>query len=106
MGTLMKVSSTTNVAWYIRHSPSPTLTSSPRVHSWCTFKTGMKLSILTVTLYLILSLTVGALAKAIPVGNPEAAIESMRQIPQWHCLRYRKFDLVRRCRNYRIGRKH
>lgn len=34
------------------------------------------------------------------------AIENMRQIPQWHCLRYRKFDLVRRCRNYRLGRKH
>ncbi|XP_076381134.1 uncharacterized protein LOC143260192 isoform X2 [Megalopta genalis] len=41
-----------------------------------------------------------------PASNPEIAIESMRQIPQWHCLRYRKFDLVRRCRNYRLGRKH
>ncbi|XP_051158150.1 uncharacterized protein LOC127279679 [Leptopilina boulardi] len=34
------------------------------------------------------------------------ALENMRQIPQWHCLRYRKFDLVRRCRNYRLARKH
>ncbi|XP_012275078.1 uncharacterized protein LOC105696865 [Orussus abietinus] len=47
-----------------------------------------------------------AVVLSLPIGNPEAAIESMRQIPQWHCLRYRKFDLVRRCRNYRIGRKH
>ncbi|XP_012349021.1 uncharacterized protein LOC100870722 isoform X2 [Apis florea] len=43
---------------------------------------------------------------AYPASNPEIAIENMRQIPQWHCLRYRKFDLVRRCRNYRLGRKH
>ncbi|OXU31124.1 hypothetical protein TSAR_005034 [Trichomalopsis sarcophagae] len=47
-----------------------------------------------------------ATSSAYPAGDPEAAIENMRQIPQWHCLRYRKFDLVRRCRNYRIGRKH
>ncbi|KOX68689.1 hypothetical protein WN51_04175 [Melipona quadrifasciata] len=42
---------------------------------------------------------------AYPASNP-VTIENMRQIPQWHCLRYRKFDLVRRCRNYRFGRKH
>ncbi|CAH1367408.1 unnamed protein product [Tenebrio molitor] len=40
----------------------------------------------------------GALA---PVGNPESALEIMLQIPQWHCMRYRKFELVRRCRGYK-----
>ncbi|KAJ9575441.1 hypothetical protein L9F63_007692, partial [Diploptera punctata] len=30
-------------------------------------------------------------------------LENMRQIPQWHCLRYRRFDLVKRCRNYRVA---
>ncbi|KAJ3635753.1 hypothetical protein MTP99_008639 [Tenebrio molitor] len=36
-----------------------------------------------------------------PVGNPESALEIMLQIPQWHCMRYRKFELVRRCRGYK-----
>ncbi|KAJ8919828.1 hypothetical protein NQ315_006357 [Exocentrus adspersus] len=36
-----------------------------------------------------------------PVGNLEAALEVMAQIPQWHCMRYRKFELVRRCRSYK-----
>ncbi|KAL1404627.1 hypothetical protein pipiens_005294, partial [Culex pipiens pipiens] len=29
---------------------------------------------------------------------------SLREIPQWHCLRYFKHDihLMRRCRNYRM----
>ncbi|XP_055589159.1 uncharacterized protein LOC129744883 [Uranotaenia lowii] len=37
-------------------------------------------------------------------SNPEAATPSMRDIPQWHCLRYFKHDihLMRRCRNYRL----
>ncbi|KAK9701834.1 hypothetical protein QE152_g30336 [Popillia japonica] len=39
----------------------------------------------------------------IPIGQPEAAIEIMSQIPQWHCMRYRKFELVRRCRSYKNG---
>ncbi|XP_035782903.1 uncharacterized protein LOC118461556 isoform X2 [Anopheles albimanus] len=32
------------------------------------------------------------------------AAQSMREIPQWHCLRYFKHDihLMRRCRNYRM----
>lgn len=36
--------------------------------------------------------------------NPEVAAQSMREIPQWHCLRYFKHDihLMRRCRNYRL----
>ncbi|XP_011502836.1 PREDICTED: uncharacterized protein LOC105366190 [Ceratosolen solmsi marchali] len=58
---------------------------------------------LLIIFYLILFITASA---ARPAGDSETAIENMRQIPQWHCLRYRKFDLVRRCRNYRIGRKH
>ncbi|XP_043519304.1 uncharacterized protein LOC122533544 isoform X2 [Frieseomelitta varia] len=56
--------------------------------------------ILTVVFFLAVA------TSAYPASNPEIAIENMRQIPQWHCLRYRKFDLVRRCRNYRLGRKH
>ncbi|XP_062552916.1 uncharacterized protein LOC134218066 [Armigeres subalbatus] len=37
-------------------------------------------------------------------SNPEVATQSMREIPQWHCLRYFKHDihLMRRCRNYRL----
>ncbi|XP_018576976.1 uncharacterized protein LOC108915434 [Anoplophora glabripennis] len=37
----------------------------------------------------------------LPVGNLESALEVMAQIPQWHCMRYRKFELVRRCRSYK-----
>ncbi|XP_048508368.1 uncharacterized protein LOC125500253 [Athalia rosae] len=55
---------------------------------------------------LLMLVVMACIVDALPIGNPEAAIENMRQIPQWHCLRYRKFDLVRRCRHYRIGRKH
>ncbi|XP_058453313.1 uncharacterized protein LOC131431547 [Malaya genurostris] len=38
------------------------------------------------------------------IANPEVAAQSMREIPQWHCLRYFKHDihLMRRCRNYRM----
>ncbi|XP_055635868.1 uncharacterized protein LOC129775309 [Toxorhynchites rutilus septentrionalis] len=37
-------------------------------------------------------------------ASPEVAAQSMREIPQWHCLRYFKHDihLMRRCRNYRL----
>ncbi|XP_049281264.1 uncharacterized protein LOC125762807 [Anopheles funestus] len=37
-------------------------------------------------------------------ADPEEAAQSMREIPQWHCLRYFKHDihLMRRCRNYRM----
>ncbi|XP_050078865.1 uncharacterized protein LOC126565705 [Anopheles maculipalpis] len=37
-------------------------------------------------------------------ADPEEAAQSMREIPQWHCLRYFKHDihLMRRCRNYRL----
>ncbi|XP_028140377.1 uncharacterized protein LOC114334514 [Diabrotica virgifera virgifera] len=38
---------------------------------------------------------------ALPVGKPENALEVMSQVPQWHCMRYRKFELVRRCRSYK-----
>ncbi|EDS42962.1 conserved hypothetical protein [Culex quinquefasciatus] len=50
-----------------------------------------------------------------PVSNPEIDSfmfsnaeqqpgPSLREIPQWHCLRYFKHDihLMRRCRNYRM----
>ncbi|XP_014232884.1 uncharacterized protein LOC106656435 [Trichogramma pretiosum] len=67
----------------------------------------MKLINIGLLMLIFVSLiSVAALATAHPAGDPEAAIENMRQIPQWHCKRYRKFDLVRRCRNYRNGRKH
>ncbi|XP_076232805.1 uncharacterized protein LOC143178172 isoform X2 [Calliopsis andreniformis] len=59
-----------------------------------------------VSCILVVILFLATTASAYPASNPEIAIENMRQIPQWHCLRYRKFDLVRRCRNYRLGRKH
>ncbi|XP_017780851.1 PREDICTED: uncharacterized protein LOC108565760 [Nicrophorus vespilloides] len=42
-------------------------------------------------------------ASTLPVGNPETTVEVMLQIPQWHCMRYRKFELVRRCRSYKHG---
>uniref|UniRef100_A0A182NEB8 Uncharacterized protein n=1 Tax=Anopheles dirus TaxID=7168 RepID=A0A182NEB8_9DIPT len=37
-------------------------------------------------------------------ADPEEAAQSMREVPQWHCLRYFKHDmhLMRRCRNYRL----
>ncbi|XP_023707602.1 uncharacterized protein LOC111864527 [Cryptotermes secundus] len=38
-----------------------------------------------------------------PIENSEHALRNMQQIPQWHCLRYRRFDLVKRCRNYRVA---
>ncbi|XP_046679151.1 uncharacterized protein LOC124366599 [Homalodisca vitripennis] len=47
-------------------------------------------------------LTLLAVTYGHPVSNADAIVENMRQIPQWHCLRYRKFDLVKRCRNYRV----
>ncbi|XP_076286271.1 uncharacterized protein LOC143211954 isoform X2 [Lasioglossum baleicum] len=59
-----------------------------------------------VSCILVSMLFLAVITSGYPASNPEIAIESMRQIPQWHCLRYRKFDLVRRCRNYRLGRKH
>ncbi|XP_017756062.1 PREDICTED: uncharacterized protein LOC108547868 [Eufriesea mexicana] len=59
-----------------------------------------------VSCVLIVIFFLAVATSAYPASNPEIAIENMRQIPQWHCLRYRKFDLVRRCRNYRLGRKH
>ncbi|XP_063233097.1 uncharacterized protein LOC134536930 [Bacillus rossius redtenbacheri] len=43
-----------------------------------------------------------AATHARPYTNPEHALLNMRHIPQWHCLRYRRFDLVRRCRNHRL----
>ncbi|PNF33619.1 hypothetical protein B7P43_G13024, partial [Cryptotermes secundus] len=38
-----------------------------------------------------------------PDLTPCDALRNMQQIPQWHCLRYRRFDLVKRCRNYRVA---
>ncbi|XP_058062394.1 uncharacterized protein LOC131212517 [Anopheles bellator] len=37
-------------------------------------------------------------------ADPEEAAATMREVPQWHCLRYFKHDihLMRRCRNYRL----
>ncbi|KAL6434768.1 hypothetical protein ACFW04_005164 [Cataglyphis niger] len=67
--------------------------------------TGLRLTCLFITILFV------AIIFGYPASNSEAlynlqAIENMRQIPQWHCLRYRKFDFVRRCRNYRLGRRH
>ncbi|KAK3912021.1 Transmembrane protein 271 [Frankliniella fusca] len=48
-------------------------------------------------------------AKPMAMASPDQVLEHMRQIPQWHCLRYRKFDMVaqhKRCRHFRIDRKH
>ncbi|XP_063972627.1 uncharacterized protein LOC135160228 isoform X2 [Diachasmimorpha longicaudata] len=66
----------------------------------------MKLIFSFVPFILIVLGVMVAMARGFPASDPEAAMENMRQIPQWHCLRYRKFDLVRRCRNYRLSRKH
>ncbi|KAK4872708.1 hypothetical protein RN001_014737 [Aquatica leii] len=38
-----------------------------------------------------------------PLGNTDTALEAMAQVPQWHCMRYRKFELIRRCRGYKNG---
>uniref|UniRef100_A0A336KRL2 CSON014859 protein n=1 Tax=Culicoides sonorensis TaxID=179676 RepID=A0A336KRL2_CULSO len=40
----------------------------------------------------------------VPVGSPDIIVKEMRDIPQYHCLRYFKHDiqLMRRCRNHRI----
>jgi len=46
---------------------------------------------------------VNSLPVLVPAGTPKDAIEMMIQIPQWHCLRYRKFELVRRCRTFKHG---
>ncbi|KXZ75514.1 hypothetical protein TcasGA2_TC031750 [Tribolium castaneum] len=56
-----------------------------------------------VKLFVVLAVVVACFrgCGAVPVGNPETAIELMAQIPQWHCMRYRKFELVRRCRGYK-----
>ncbi|XP_052127500.1 uncharacterized protein LOC127750299 [Frankliniella occidentalis] len=48
-------------------------------------------------------------AKPMAMASPDQVLEHMRQIPQWHCLRYRKFDMVaqhKRCRHFRMDRKH
>ncbi|GAB1863183.1 hypothetical protein CAJAP_04262 [Camponotus japonicus] len=66
----------------------------------------MKLTGLKLVLCLLTTILLVAAVFGYPASNSEAAIENMRQIPQWHCLRYRKFDFVRRCRNYRLGRRH
>ncbi|XP_011056911.1 PREDICTED: uncharacterized protein LOC105147528 [Acromyrmex echinatior] len=66
----------------------------------------MKLTALKLMSCLFTTLLLAVIAFGYPASNSEAAIENMRQIPQWHCLRYRKFDFVRRCRNYRSGRRH
>ncbi|XP_044270234.1 uncharacterized protein LOC123014953 [Tribolium madens] len=54
-------------------------------------------------LFVVLAVVVACMwgCEALPVGSPETAIELMAQIPQWHCMRYRKFELVRRCRGYK-----
>ncbi|CAG2056483.1 unnamed protein product [Timema podura] len=51
---------------------------------------------------LICLLSFVILNEARPYINSEHTLQNMRQIPQWHCLRYRRFDLVRRCRNHRL----
>ncbi|XP_018393197.1 PREDICTED: uncharacterized protein LOC108772206 [Cyphomyrmex costatus] len=71
----------------------------------------MKLTALKLMSCLFITLLLAVIAFGYPASNSEVlynlqAIENMRQIPQWHCLRYRKFDFVRRCRNYRSGRRH
>ncbi|KAJ8959494.1 hypothetical protein NQ318_022191 [Aromia moschata] len=55
--------------------------------------------------YLVLSAVIvcGVLHVGVgmPAGNLESPLEVMAQVPQWHCMRYRKFELVRRCRSYK-----
>uniref|UniRef100_S4NXX8 Uncharacterized protein n=1 Tax=Pararge aegeria TaxID=116150 RepID=S4NXX8_9NEOP len=33
------------------------------------------------------------------------ALRRMRQIPQWHCMRYRRFQLHSPCNRWRMARK-
>ncbi|XP_035916444.1 uncharacterized protein LOC118514057 [Anopheles stephensi] len=75
----------------------------------------MKLYIFLVSALIVICAFRDCAVKGWPVTNPEVvdslifadpeeAAQSMREIPQWHCLRYFKHDihLMRRCRNYRI----
>ncbi|KAL1516956.1 hypothetical protein ABEB36_000783 [Hypothenemus hampei] len=39
--------------------------------------------------------------KALPVADVDPLLNAMQQVPQWHCMRYRKLELVRRCRSYK-----
>ncbi|EZA57754.1 hypothetical protein X777_00854, partial [Ooceraea biroi] len=48
----------------------------------------MKLTGLKLVLCLFATLLLAMATFGYPASNSEAAIENMRQIPQWHCLRY------------------
>ncbi|XP_014479907.1 PREDICTED: uncharacterized protein LOC106747120 [Dinoponera quadriceps] len=76
------------------------------IYSWRRPISRMKLTGLKSLMCLLTMLLLIVTASGYPAGNSDAAIENMRQIPQWHCLRYRKFHYVRRCRHYRLGRRH
>ncbi|XP_034249211.1 uncharacterized protein LOC117650051 [Thrips palmi] len=96
--------------------PGPLRTSrtSPRTPSRASSRTSAPLllpaSLLAVlVLALLVAHTTPARAKPMAMASPDQVLENMKQIPQWHCLRYRKFDLVtqhKRCRHFRIDRKH
>ncbi|XP_077293056.1 uncharacterized protein LOC143916052 [Arctopsyche grandis] len=57
---------------------------------------------------LVIVLLSTLLVQSHPLASPQTqqALQGMKLIPQWHCLRYRKYDLVRRCRNFRSGRRY
>ncbi|KAF7269327.1 hypothetical protein GWI33_017648 [Rhynchophorus ferrugineus] len=38
---------------------------------------------------------------AFPLAEEDPTLLAMHQVPQWHCMRYRKFELIRRCRSYK-----
>ncbi|KDR15498.1 hypothetical protein L798_10476 [Zootermopsis nevadensis] len=63
--------------------------------AWC------RLTIVFISCYLLVLMTRDI--EGYPIQNPEHTLRNMQKIPQWHCLRYRRFDLVKRCRNYRMA---
>ncbi|XP_044731058.1 uncharacterized protein LOC123294054 [Chrysoperla carnea] len=70
----------------------------------CTVK-WFRTFLLSIVMLFLLQITY---TDSVPIGNPETAVKNMHKIPQWHCLRYRKFDLYRRCRHFRssAGMRH
>ncbi|XP_073970604.1 uncharacterized protein [Rhodnius prolixus] len=62
-----------------------------------------KLLLVTALFNMLLLLSSTCIAH--PVSNPQDVEKQMRQTPQTHCLRFRKFDMIRRCRRYRVRRQ-
>lgn len=77
------------------------------------------MQVLALLVALILAICCLGTVRCWPISNPEMVDSliftnpeamgnmpgpSLRDIPQWHCLRYFKHDihLMRRCRNYRL----